>query len=191
MFFKRDISKRTDAELLQQYRKDGDSAMLGELYKRYSHLVFGVCLKYLKNQDESRDATLAIFEKLIDSLLVQDVYAFQAWLHRVTRNHCLMMLRSEQKKSQRFNSYMHVVGNHNADESEELLLAEWKEKELNKLEGAIASLNSEQQQCVSLFYLQEKSYKEITESTGYSLGEVKSYIQNGKRNLRVLLTATR
>lgn len=191
MFFKKDISKLSDADLLQRYRNEGKSVWLGELYNRYSHLVFGVCLKYLKNQDEARDATLAIFEKLIDSLLVQDVLAFQAWLHRVSRNHCLMILRSQKQTQTRHQSYMRLVVDEELDTAEEILLTEWKEAELNKLEGAIESLNSEQKECVKLFYLQEKSYKEITESTGYSLGEVKSYIQNGKRNLRLMMSGTK
>ena len=190
MFFRKDISKLADSELLQNYRKDGKSEWLGELYKRYSHLVFGVCLKYLKNQEEAKDATLGIFEKLVDALLVQDILAFQAWLHRVSRNHCLMILRTNKQHHTRYNTYMRVVSNHDED-SEEVLLAEWKEKELNKLEGAIETLNQEQKECVKLFFLHEKSYKEITESTGYSLGEVKSYIQNGKRNLRLMLTGTK
>ncbi len=190
MFFKRDISKLNDAELLHRYRHDGKPEWLGELYTRYSHLVLGVCFKYLKNEEEARDATLAIFEKLVDSLLVQDIFAFQAWLHRVTKNHCLMALRAQQQQQKRHHGYMHVLSNENPEDTEELLLAEWKEKELNKLETAIENLNIEQKACVSLFFLQEKSYKEITETTGYTLGEVKSYIQNGKRNLRVLLTGT-
>ncbi|MFN0030837.1 MAG: RNA polymerase sigma factor [Flavobacteriales bacterium] len=190
MFFKKHISKLSDAELLQSYRHDGKSEWLGELYQRYSYLVFGVCLKYLKDENEARDATLGIFEKLMDTLLVQDVYAFQPWLHRVTKNHCLMALRYQQQHAKRHNSYMHVVSSNNGDETEEMLLAEWKENSLNQLEHAIEKLKGEQRECVSLFYLKEKSYIEITESTGYSLGEVKSYIQNGKRNLRTLLTGT-
>ncbi len=190
MFFKRDISKLDDTDLLQRYRHDGKSEWLGELYKRYSHLVYGVCLKYLKDKDEAHDATLAIFEKLIDSLLVQDIFAFQAWISRVTRNHCLLVLRNENIHIKKHNSYMHVVGNENLEEANEMLFAAWKEKEFDKLELAIAKLNMEQKECVSLFYLQDKSYNEITETTGYTLGEVKSFIQNGKRNLRIQLTGT-
>lgn len=190
MFFRKDISKLSDTELLQRYRRDGKPEWLGELYVRYSHLVYGVCLKYLRNEDEARDATTGIFERLFDSLLVQDIFAFQPWLHRVAKNHCLMALRNENRRVQRVNTYMHVVSKSDTQENDELLMAEWKEKELNKLEGAIERLNAEQKRCVKLFFLDEKSYQEITESTGYSMGEVKSYIQNGKRNLRLLLTGT-
>ena len=51
-------------------------------------------------------------------------------------------------------------------------------------------LNPEQKQTVELFYLQEKSYKEIVDQTGFSMNDVKSYIQNGKRNLKIMLSKT-
>ncbi len=190
MFFKKDISKLSDTALLQNYRHDGKPEWLGELYKRYSHLVYGICLKYLQDKDEAADATLAIFEKLLDSLLVQDVYAFQAWLHRVAKNHCLTVLKLEKRTAKKHEAYMYVVGDNNMDDTEDILLAEWKEKEIGKLEKAIENLAEEQKHCVTLFYLHNKSYKEITDTTGYSLGEVKSYIQNGKRNLHSQLTGT-
>jgi len=56
-----------------------------------------------------------------------------------------------------------------------------------KLKEAMTSLNREQGLCVTLFYLEEKSYKEVVEITGFSSNQVKSYIQNGKRNLKLYL----
>ena len=52
---------------------------------------------------------------------------------------------------------------------------------------SLEELNPEQKQCLILFYLEKKSYQEISENTGFSLMQVKSYIQNGKRNLKILL----
>jgi RNA polymerase sigma-70 factor (ECF subfamily) len=55
------------------------------------------------------------------------------------------------------------------------------------LEEAIQELSEEQKLCVNLFYLQKKSYQQITDRTGFTLMQVKSYIQNGKRNLKIIL----
>jgi RNA polymerase sigma factor (sigma-70 family) len=176
-------------ELLVKYKQDHKAQWLGELYNRYSHLVYGLCLKYLKNDENAKDAALAIFEKLIVDLKTREVATFQHWLYAVSRNHCFEILRSAGREEKRKIVYHHenVVNIH--DEVDVLSLAEMKEAGLRKLERAIERLNGDQRQCVVLFYLKEKSYKEITETTGYSLGEVKSHIQNGRRNLRLLLEA--
>jgi RNA polymerase sigma-70 factor (ECF subfamily) len=150
--------------------------------------VFGLGLKYLKDEDSAKDAVLAIFEKLITDLKTREVATFQHWLYAVSRNYCLEVLRSKGREEKRRYVY-HAENNVNMlEESEILSLAEMKEAGLKKLEGAIARLSNDQRQCVEMFYLEEKSYKEITETTGYTIKEVKSHLQNGRRNLRILLT---
>lgn len=177
-------SELDDSSLLSKYKETGDKALIGVLFNRYTHLVFGVCMKYLKDEEESKDAVMMVFEKLITELKKQEITYFKTWLHSVTKNHCLMKLRSE-KKHENFieikknlpelmesSSYLHL---NNISE---------KEEQLQKMEKGIELLNNEQKICIELFYLKEKCYKEITEITGYSLNDVKSYIQNGKRNLK-------
>ncbi len=178
-------------ELLERYRQDHKPIWLGELYNRYSHLVFGLCLKYLKNEENAKDAALSIFEKLILDLKTREVATFQHWLYAVSRNHCFEILRASGREERRKVVFHHenVVNIH--EDVDVLSIAEMKEAGLRKLESAIGRLNGDQQQCVVLFYLKEKSYREITETTGYSLGEVKSHIQNGRRNLRLLLNANK
>jgi RNA polymerase sigma factor (sigma-70 family) len=63
-----------------------------------------------------------------------------------------------------------------------------KEINLSNLNEALKSLAEKQRICVELFYLQEKSYNEVAEITGFTMNEVKSFIQNGKRNLKIYLT---
>ena len=174
-------------ELLDKYKQDGRNMWVGELYGRYSHLVFGVCLKYLKDEENAKDATLAIFEKLISDLKTREVATFQHWLYAISRNHCLDVLRSSGREEKRKIVYHHENAMNMHQELDAVSFADMKEAGLSKLEHAIAALNDDQLQCVTLFYINEKSYKEITETTGYTLGEVKSHIQNGKRNLRLLL----
>jgi RNA polymerase sigma factor (sigma-70 family) len=177
----------TDMDLLENYRQDEKPMWLGELYQRYSHLVFGVCLKYLKNEEDARDATIAIFEKLIYDLRRREVATFQHWLYAVSKNHCLMILRSRSRQATQMGDFEYQLTTSLESEMESMQLAHLREGDLLQLEAAIESLNGEQQQCVKMFYLEEKSYKEITELTGFPIGKVKSYIQNGRRNLKLLL----
>jgi RNA polymerase sigma-70 factor (ECF subfamily) len=174
----------TDNELIARYKKSGDNSLVGELYKRYSHLVYGVSLNYLKNEEESKDAVLQIFEKLLADLKKHDIANFKSWIHSVTRNHCLMFLRKQQTKLRRVNEY-HATYQHEETFAAPFSIHEKEEKEiaLTKLETAMLSLKEEQRICVDLFFLQEKCYNEVAQVTGYELKKVKSYIQNGKRNL--------
>ena len=178
-------SKLDDAEIISLYKKSGDNVYVGILFERYSHLAFGVCMKYLKDEDNCKDAVLQIFENVIDDLKRFNVKSFGPWLHSVARNYCLMQLR---KKKLVFND------EHGFQQAEATLLTippemefmneDITEAHLNNLSEAMDSLNDEQKKCVQLFYLDEKSYQEVAQQTGFSLNQVKSFIQNGKRNLK-------
>lgn len=185
-FGRQNIAKLSDHDLLQQYRSKHDGKLVGELYKRYAHLVLGVCLKYLRNEEESKDAVIRIFEKLLEDLKTHEVQAFKPWVHTVTRNFCLMHLRKHQKQWRNEESIdqVHTLA-HEGDEIEQKTL---QEAQLEKLEEGINALKEEQKVCVQLFYLQRKSYQEVANTTGFELKHVKSHIQNGKRNLRIWLT---
>ncbi len=178
----------SDLELLAEYKSTNNKVLVGILYKRYSHLVLGLSLKYLKNQDEAKDAVMQIFEKLFTDLLKHQIEFFKSWLYTYSKNFCLQIIRTRQSKLKK-----EIELENNADlfmETENglhLNKTEEKEKQFVALEQAIDELNDEQKKCVELFYLKEKSYVEIAEMTGFSLNEVKSYIQNGKRNLKIKL----
>ena len=181
-------SSRSDEELIQQFRESGDKKIISTLFERYIHLVFGVCMKYLKDEDESKDAALEIFEKLSSDLQKHGVAYFKSWLYMVAKNHCLMKLRHAQSVFKKNNEYRKdemAVVEYFPDGHQEKLETEYR---IEQLDQAITELNPEQKQCIELFYLQEKSYVEIAEITGFTMMKVKSYIQNGKRNLKILLT---
>ena len=189
MFGKKQITKLSDKELLIRYKKSKDNALVGELFNRYSQFVFLVCMKYLKNQEDSKDAVMQIYEKLFVDLLKHEVVNFKSWLHIVTRNFCLLKIRSQKSTSVINNSINLDDTNELADDfdlSQTDFLIE-KEKKIKNLENAIQQLNEQQKICIKLFYFDEKCYNEISETTGYSLKKVKSYIQNGKRNLKMKL----
>ena len=173
----------TDSELLNHYKKDGELSYLGELYGRYQSLVYGVCLKYLKDRDESKDAVMQLFEKLIQTLRNHEVDNFKSWLYVTTRNYCLMQIRARKGKfthelSPEFMENQVLL--HPEDEPE-------LEGNLTRLEKCIETLINEQKQCIQLFFLQEKCYKDIAQFTGFDLNQVKSFIQNGKRNLKICM----
>jgi RNA polymerase sigma factor (sigma-70 family) len=173
----------TDEELIVQYQKTEALEIVGELYNRYTALTFGVCLKYLKDREESKDAVMQIFEKLIEILKTHQIAQFKGWLYVTARNHCLMQLRSQKgKKFEEISPFLMESG-------DEMHLQDGPEIEANlsKLESCINRLAEEQKQCVRLFYIDQKCYKEISEITGFDLNHVKSYIQNGKRNLKICM----
>jgi RNA polymerase sigma factor (sigma-70 family) len=173
----------SDEELVGLYKNSGELAIVGELYNRYTALTFGVCLKYLKDREESRDAVMQIFERLIVTLKDHEITQFKGWLYVTARNHCLMQLRAGKNKN------FEEISPFLMESGDDLHLQDGPEIEsnLSKLDRCIEILVPEQQQCVKLFYLEKKCYKEITEITGFDLNKVKSYIQNGKRNLKICM----
>ncbi len=172
----------SDQDLLNQFYESRDNAWLGLLLQKYTLLLYGVSMKYLKNPEEAKDAVQQIFLKAIVELNKYPVTYFSSWIYMIARNYCLMQLRNQHRKT------ILPPSEQLADPGESSF-SELFEKEttIRKLESAMLQLNPEQQQCVQLFYLQKKSYQEIVDITGYTLLKVKSYIQNGKRNLRLLM----
>ena len=171
----------TDNELLDKFHSDHDTQWLGIVLQRYTYLLLGVCMKYLKNEEAAKDAVQQIFLKAIVELGKYKVAYIKSWLYMVAKNHCLMKLRDK-------NIFIPVEARPEltTEETDRIELAD-KEATLTLLEKALEELNGEQKTCVTLFYLQKKSYQEIVDTTGFNLLQVKSYIQNGKRNLRILV----
>jgi RNA polymerase sigma-70 factor (ECF subfamily) len=178
----------TDLELVERYKATRDPAPLGVLFERYTHLALGVSLRYLRNREDAEDAVMEVYERLTKALLEHEVANFKSWLYSVVANHCRMILR-------RRKSVPTAV-----EASEELLDAvlasapaphedDEGERQMQALPAAMARLAEGQRRCLELFYLEGHSYAEVARRSGYALNEVKSHIQNGKRNLRILLTA--
>jgi RNA polymerase sigma factor (sigma-70 family) len=177
------LSEFSDQELIQLYKESGEPEVVGYLFNRYTSLTYGVCLKYLKNREDAKDAVMNIFERLVVSLLDHEVTYFKSWLYVSTRNHCLMQLRAQKgKKTEELSPFLMETGNY-----EHLEDATELEGNLVKLERCLEKLAEEQQRCVRLFFLHQKCYQEISVETSYNLKQVKSYIQNGKRNLKICL----
>lgn len=171
----------SDNELLAHFYRDGNNEWLGILLERYTYLLLGVCMKYLKNEEESKDAVQQIFLKAITELSKYKVDYIKSWLYMVAKNHCLMKLRDKHV----FVPAEEQKGLTSQEIDKDVFIE--KENTLSLLENALEELNGEQKTCVTLFYLQKKSYQEIVDQTGFTLLQVKSHIQNGKRNLKIMV----
>ena len=180
------IKSLADLDLVSLYKDTGDNKIVGELFQRYTHLVFGVSMKYLKDEDKAQDAVMQVFEKMLVDLKKHTITEnFKGWLYMVAKNNCLMMLRGEknirekQKELKKDSAVLMESGYllHLDSEND-------KEIVLTMLEDCIKKLNDQQKLAVELFFIQEKCYQEVAEETGFTMLEVKSYIQNGKRNLK-------
>jgi RNA polymerase sigma factor (sigma-70 family) len=183
IFFTRS-KKLQDADdhiLLSRYRETGDLSVLGQLFEKQMPLIYGVCLKYLKDEDLAKDAVMGIFEELVGKAKQHDIKQFRSWLYVVSRNYCLMQLRSAKKmETVNLDDFMEFTPVLHPDTDN-------REAAMKALELCMEKLPANQKQSIHLFYFNEKCYKEIADSTGFSLNDVKSYIQNGKRNLKICL----
>lgn len=174
----------TDQELLERFYSDHNNEWLGILLQRYTLLLLGVCMKYLKQEEEAKDSVQQVFLKVIQELHKYKVEYFKSWLYMVAKNHCLMKIRERQgKMTVEINDRLSGQQENETD----IQALYQNELTLNLMNAALEELGEEQRQCVTLFYLQKKSYQEVSDVTGYSMLQVKSYIQNGKRNLKILI----
>ena len=172
-----------DQQLLLNFYEDKNNEWLGIVLNRYTLLLLGVCMKYLKNEEEAKDSVQQVFLKTLTELPKYKVEYFKSWVYMVAKNHCLMKLRNKNRLAVEINEQLHATADELAD-TKQLL-----ENDLlvTNMEQALSQLNKEQQLCVTLFYLHKKSYQEIVTDTSFSLLQVKSHIQNGKRNLKIML----
>jgi len=197
VFLRRKTETGSDEELLKRYRDEGDIRLAGQLYERYMNLVFGVCLKYLEEREWAKDEVMNIFEKLVTVLpQQQEISNFRIWLYVVTKNHCLMLLRSRKSEAAHAEammndplffmentSGMHPMGDDEGGETDD----PGGEDGMKRLEECIERLREEQRNCIRLFFYEGCSYRQISERLGVDEMKVKSYIQNGKRNLKICM----
>ncbi|MBN1107141.1 MAG: sigma-70 family RNA polymerase sigma factor [Bacteroidales bacterium] len=178
---------RTEEELINEFSSTGDTELLGELYSDYMHLVYGVCLKYLSDRDASMDAVMQIFEKLITEIPKQKIDNFRSWLYVVAKNYCLMQIRAGKAGEKRFKEWALDPGNFMENDT----YLHPVDREDNETDMALADcierLKAEQKQCIRQFYYEDRCYSEIAQNLDIDEKKVKSYLQNGKRNLKLCL----
>lgn len=183
---KKILSAESDQELLVLYKAGGHMNTLGELYSRYMDLVYGVCLKYMKEPEEAKDCVINIFEELVTKLKKYEVDNFKPWLYQLAKNYCLMKIRSQKSKPVNVDlDLMHFPENIHPDDVVD------KERNFTIMESCIEQLPQDQKQAIQLFYLEEKCYKEISETTKTDINKIRSFIQNGRRNLKICMEKQR
>lgn len=153
---------------------------------RYDLMILGVCLKYLEKED-AKDAWMSIYEKVQHDIFEHDVTSFRGWIYVVTRNHCLMKLRKDQKNIQvPFEDSLGTVMDF--DQSWHPSNSESHKFDKEKLlEDCLKQLSKDQLNCVSGFYFEKSSYQELSDKFELEVNKVKSHIQNGKRNLKICI----
>jgi RNA polymerase sigma-70 factor (ECF subfamily) len=181
------IGQRLDEDLLKEFTATGDLNVLGRLYSGYMPLVYGVCLKYLKNREESKDAVMQIFEKLIIEIPKQKIDNFRNWLHIVTKNYCLMQLRSQKTKNEHMSEFMTDSVTFMENSSFMHPIDEDGQQFDNDLADCIERLKGEQKLCIQQFYYENRCYNEIARNLDLDEKKVKSHLQNAKRNLKLCL----
>ena len=189
LFIRKRSTEGSDEELLRKFGEEGDIAILGQLYERYMHLVYGVCLKYLEDREAAKDEVMNIFEKLVTVVPQQreEIVNFRTWLYVVTTNHCLMLLRSRKSEAAHTEAMVNDPTFFMENSSEMHPLDDDKESDTERLRECIERLKEEQRECIRLFYYEGFGYRQIAENLGMEEKKVKSFIQNGKRNLRICL----
>lgn len=183
---KKRLSDQSDEALARMYYKNGDERALSTLYQRHSHTILGICAKYLDNAQDCEDAAMDIYVLLTKKLRKHQVANFKSWLYQTVKNHCLRQIKNKERQRRVLDDsrvFQQVSDNEQSPEK--------SEKMVRALRKALSQLKPEQRKCVSLFYLEEHSYKEVSHMTGLPLKKVKSHIQNGKRNIRIALATTR
>jgi len=186
--FLKSLKKLSDAELIAAYKKSENMEYVGELFQRKTHLIASLSYKFLKNDTAAEDATYEVFEIICRDLLKHEVSNFNSWIFSVTRNHCYKKLRKEiserEKLAEEKNNAPNLM---EFEEGADLRDKEQLEEQLELMEEVLETLGEEQQVCVKMFYLEKKSYQDIVAETGFELKKVKSYIQNGKRNMKITM----
>lgn len=177
----------SDEELLKHYKESGDKELFADLFKKHVTVVYGTCLFYLQDKDEAQDATMQLFEKLMLDINTRQIANFKGWLSFVVRNHCISLIRKNKTALKNTKSYYEFEQEETTYETEEKIQNISDDVLLDEMKSCLPKLKEKQRLCVELFYLQDKSYQDIAHETGLGLNEIKSHIQNGKRNLKLLI----
>lgn len=185
--FKKKKEYVSDEALLLDFKQSGDKDLFAELFKKHVTTVYGTCLFYLQDKDEAQDATMILFEKMLLDIGTREINNFKAWLGFVVRNHCISLIRKKKTVNKNLKSYYEFELEDTSYETEEKIQSVSDDVLLQEMKSCLPKLKERQRMCVEQFYLHNKSYQDIANETGFNLNEIKSHIQNGKRNLKLLI----
>lgn len=170
---------RSDEQILKEFSLTGDTQLIGELFKKYQKDIFGIAYYYLKDYEKSLDTVSDVFVVIIQTMKDKEVSNFKKWAFAICRNQALKKLRDNK-------TFINLTESLNLS-VENVPQQVYSDKLIEKISDFIASLKDKQKTCIEQFYLKGKSYNIISKEFGMTLKEVKSNIQNGKRNLKLLI----
>lgn len=148
-------------------------------------MVYGTSLKYFKDESRASDAVMGVFEVLSKKAKTHQVEQFRGWLYVMTKNYCLMELRKDSKNLTVSYDPQFMQSD---EEKHPVFEIEFEEdEELQSLQACMETLVAQQKECIDLFYYKEKSYKEIADQLDKKVGTIRSFIQNGRRNLKICM----
>ncbi len=172
-------AESSDAELVESYRATGDNRHFEALYRSVRRRVFGLCLRILRNADNAQDATHEAFVRAYQDFPTLQGTNFSAWVSSIAANLCLNRIRDETRRARLLEHGFPREDGRNAETA--AIAAE----QAGIAREVLRSLNPEQRKVLALRYVDEFSYQEIENITGYGAGQVRSYLQNGRRNFRI------
>jgi len=175
----------SDEDLLAHYQRSGETHYLGQLYERYLPMVYGVCLNILRDAHAAEDAVMGIYEELSRKVQAHQIEVFRGWLYTLTRNYCLMELRRKKRMPTDYHPPENLVHYDAITPASEFEIA--RPSDVERLQLCLQGLPNKQRQSIQQFYFEGKSYQEIAQQLEEDVGKVRSYIQNGRRNLRLCL----
>lgn len=179
---RKDKTEQADEALLEKYRQSGDPQWLGLLFERYIEWVYGLCLRYAERPEDAQDAAMGIFEELLDKTRRHEIQYFKSWLYTYARNYCLMRIRKQGRQTEAMNRF---------EQDEEAFEENWSfedpQTDLQRLQYCLEQLSIAQRECIIAFYYENLSYQDISNMRNEQLGQVRSHLQNGKRNLRLCI----
>ncbi len=170
------VAEETDFELLDRFRRHGDRAAFERIVARHRPWLHRVCARLLRSDEAARDATQDVFARVLNRLDTFRGDNFPGWLKAIAVNCCLNTIDRDKRWAP-----LEAAGEAPAaDLGPELQLLRLEEGV--RARHLIARLPERQKIVFCLKYIDDCSYQEIERLTGFSNKEVKSFLQNARRN---------
>ncbi|MEL6655687.1 MAG: sigma-70 family RNA polymerase sigma factor [Bacteroidota bacterium] len=177
--------QKSDEELVRQFQQSGDRFLLGLLLRRYSQSILGTCHYYLRQPQDAEDAAMEVCELIVRQLQKpKEIKRFKDWVFIIARNYCFRKLKDNKRLTELSTEWEKDFLNSDVQYELGDTLYVQEEALYARVDAEIQQLNEQQRLCLTAFYWQGEKYKDIAARYGMTTDEVRSAIQNGRRNLR-------
>ena len=170
----------SDEELVELYKQQLDQEFLSTVFTRHISTLFGICMKYLKNEADAKDMVQQLYEQVCKYLPNSTIKKFDAWLYTVAKNACINFLDKRKDCFIDIESVTEIEDENRGDFLE-------AERTYDKVNFCIEKLIGGQKTVIELFYFKKYCYREIAEKLAIDWGSVRAMIQNARRNLKICM----